>query len=687
GRVVSQTGFDDRRQQLRYNAAGEVVEQIDHGQDGQLRTSLLYDNVGHVIERRLADGTQTAFAYDERGLLTQTRHQQAAGEASQITYEYDAAGRRTAETQAHHGRVWRLQHRLDAIGNRSDTHLAGMGTLSWLRYGSGHIHGVLLDGIQLASFERDALHRTIANTQGSIAQLFTYTDAGQIASQHLQDLDERGQPRAEPRPWRTWDYDSAGQLTGLRDAWRGSKRYSYDPLARLINVARHEGEVVSDVQSEAFQYDPTGNLLSRTASDGAAKSQDADNMPNVVGNRLAHFVVADKATQTLLEFAYDGHGNRIGRTEQLMSDTPSIKSAPSLLNRLLSRQENLTSSSTVSSPQATRYRYDGTHQLSGIEYADGGHTEYRYDSFGRRIAKVHTPSGQASRTTLFVWDGEWMLQEVHADATAKDDSIVTYVPHPDHQGPLTRLAGGKRYHYLNDHLGTPQELVDDDRKVVWAADFESHGQSKCQIVAEIDNPIRFPGQYRDLESGLYYNRHRYYDPETGRYINQDPIGLHGGANAYAYADNRPVDAIDPTGLATIAAGAELGAAGGTALFPGVGTIVGGILGAAVGLGAMIWMANTASNSGSQSSAQDRQSEYINAKRFCDTPPPPGSNECSTLSRQIDHAERCIKLYEAWDQKWLPGRHDEKIVGWKNRLQNLKDEHNRKCTQKCPQKSS
>ncbi|MDN7853881.1 type VI secretion system tip protein TssI/VgrG [Burkholderia seminalis] len=687
GRVVAQTGFDGRQQQARYNVAGEVIEQIDHGQDGHLRADLLYDNLGHVIERRLSDGTQTVFAYDERGLLKQTRHQQAVGEESQITYEYDAAGRRTAETQAHHGRVWRLQHRLDAVGNRSETHLPGMGTLSWLRYGSGHVHGILLDGVPLASFERDALHRTIANTQGSIAQLFTYTDAGQLASQRLQDLDDRGQPRAEPRPWRAWDYDTAGQLTGLRDAWRGRKHYSYDPLARLLNVARQGGEVVSDVHNESFRYDPTGNLLGRTASDGTAETRRSDTTPNVVGNRLTHFVAADQTTQSLIEFAYDGHGNQIGRTAQLISDAPLVRSAPSLLGRLLSRQEESGAESTISPPQITRYGYDGAHQLASIEYADGARTEYRYDAFGRRIAKVHTPAGQASRTTLFVWDGEWMLQEVHADATSKSDAAVTYVPHPDHQGPLARLAGGKRYHYLNDHLGTPQELVDDDRKVVWAADFEGYGQSKHQIVAEIDNPIRFPGQYRDLESGLYYNRHRYYDPETGRYINQDPIGLRGGGNPYAYADNRPVDAIDPAGLATIAAGAELGAAGGTAVFPGIGTIIGGLLGAAVGVGAMIWMANAASNSGTQSSAQDRQSEYINAKRFCDTPPPPGSNECSTLSRQIDHAERCIKLYEAWDQKWLPGRHDEKIVGWKNRLQNLKDEHNRKCTQKCPQKSS
>lgn len=333
------------------------------------------------------------------------------------------------------------------------------------------------------------------------------------------------------------------------------------------------------------------------------------------------------------------------------------------VGRLLSRQEEW----SAPSPQVTRYRYSAAHQLTGIEYADGGRTEYRYDAFGRRIAKVHTPAGQTSRTTLFVWDGEWMLQEVHMDAATKNDAIVTYVPHPDHQGPLARLTDGKRYHNLNDPLGTPRELVDDDRKVVWGADFEGYGRSKHQIIAEVDNPIRFPGQYRDLESGLYYNRHRYYAPETGRYINQDPIGLRGGGNPYAYADSLPTDTIDPAGLATIAAGAELGAAGGTAVFPGIGTLVGGLLGAAVGVGAMIWMANAASSSGTQSSAQDRQSEYINAKRFCDTPPPPRSNECSTLSRQIEHAKQCIKLYEAWDQKWLPGRHDEKIVGWKNRL--------------------
>lgn len=550
GRIVEQTGFDGRRQQVAYNAAGEQIEQIDYGQDGQMRTVLLYDNLGRPIERRLGDGTSTAFIYDERGLLKQLRHRPAAGDESQITYEYDAAGRRVAELQAHHGRVWRLQHQLDAIGNRGQTLLPDGGVLTWQRYGRGHIHGLLLDGGVLACFERDELHRTIQSTQGPVAQLFQYTDAGQLASQRLQDLDERGEPRAEPRPWRTWEYDRSGQLTRLADAWRGDKRYHYDPLARLIGIAQTGGEASSDATNETFQYDQAGNLLAQSAN-GAKLESAALIGPNVIGDRLSRFVDANGETRTLFEFVYDGHGNRIGQTVQTGREASTPQVASSLMGRLLSRQDMSGAQEVTIAPRSTRYWYDGAHQLSGVEHADGARTEYRYDAIGRRIAKIHTPVNEAPRTTLFTWDGDWMLQEVRAGASPRDDSVITYIPHPDHHGPLAKLEGGKRYHYLSDHLGTPQELVDDERKVVWAVDLKGYGQARTHIAEEIDNPIRFPGQYRDLESGLYYNRYRYYDPQVGRYINQDPIGIVGGLNKFAYAESNPASEYDPLGLYTV----------------------------------------------------------------------------------------------------------------------------------------
>ncbi|MGS0892895.1 type VI secretion system tip protein TssI/VgrG [Burkholderia stagnalis] len=632
GRIIEQTGFDGRRQQFQFNAAGELIEQIDCGNDGQLRATLIYDNLGQMISRRLSDNTQTTFVYDERGLLKQAYHQQKAGEVSQITYEYDAAGRRTAEVQAHHGRVWRLQRRLDAIGNRSEMHVPGVGVLTWQRYGSGHIHGMLLDGAPLASFERDALHRQVTNVQGAIAQLFTYADSGQLVSQQLQDLDEQGRPRAEARPWRTWNYDAAGQLTDLHDAWRGVKRYSYDPLSRLLGVTRQAGEAITDVANELFHYDSTGNLMTRMMAVSFPEIPYEENTQSAAGDRLHRFVTSDASAQTLVDFTYDGHGNRTTRMAQALSDTSPVTPVPGLLERLLPWQNAPSPSRTRLPPYVTHYQYDAAHQLVGIEHVDGDRTEYRYDAMGRRIAKIHTPVGQVSRITLFVWDGNWMLQEVHAGASGHDDSAVTYIPHPDHNGPLARLANGKRYHYLSDHLGTPQELVSDERKVVWAADFEGYGRSGRQITAEIDNPIRFPGQYYDAESGLYYNYHRYYDPETGRYINQDPLGSLAGANKYTYADSRPSMSIDPIGLLSIPAGAEMGAAAGTAIFPGIGTIIGAAVGTLAGIGVFVWMTSSTSS--------DKAGNKVSP--IADTIQPPGNCSPGEHRRLQDEVNRACK---------------------------------------------
>jgi RHS repeat-associated protein len=103
------------------------------------------------------------------------------------------------------------------------------------------------------------------------------------------------------------------------------------------------------------------------------------------------------------------------------------------------------------------------------------------------------------------------------------------------------------YWFINDHLGTPQKVIDADQAIVWEGSQEPFG-STTVTTNTLDNKFRFPGQYFDTESGLHYNYHRYYDPSSGRYITSDPIGLTGGINLYAYAYNDPVNLIDPYGL-------------------------------------------------------------------------------------------------------------------------------------------
>ncbi|VAW60255.1 Rhs-family protein, partial [hydrothermal vent metagenome] len=98
-----------------------------------------------------------------------------------------------------------------------------------------------------------------------------------------------------------------------------------------------------------------------------------------------------------------------------------------------------------------------------------------------------------------------------------------------------------------DHLGTPRELTNNEGDIVWKVRYKSWGNVALKECEEIENNIRFQGQYFDEETGLHYNRHRYYNPDTGQFISQDPIGLLGGVNNYQYAPN-PLGWIDPLGL-------------------------------------------------------------------------------------------------------------------------------------------
>jgi RHS repeat-associated protein len=116
--------------------------------------------------------------------------------------------------------------------------------------------------------------------------------------------------------------------------------------------------------------------------------------------------------------------------------------------------------------------------------------------------------------------------------------------------------------YLHsDHLNTPRLATDAQQKVVWHWRGDAFGQGRADRDPDGDGSkvnvrLRFPGQYRDAESGLHNNYFRDYDPNTGRYIESDPIGLDGGLNTYAYVDNHPIAFTDPLGLTKFSIGAN-----------------------------------------------------------------------------------------------------------------------------------
>jgi RHS repeat-associated protein len=124
------------------------------------------------------------------------------------------------------------------------------------------------------------------------------------------------------------------------------------------------------------------------------------------------------------------------------------------------------------------------------------------------------------------------------------------------------------YYFHNDHLGTPQVLTNDSQTIAWKAVYTPFGDAVASIQT-VENPFRFPGQYYDPETGLHYNYFRYYNPQTGRYITPDPIGLEGGINLFSYAKNNPLKYTDPFGLMSCQDKCELGCSAGGALICGL----------------------------------------------------------------------------------------------------------------------
>ncbi len=190
---------------------------------------------------------------------------------------------------------------------------------------------------------------------------------------------------------------------------------------------------------------------------------------------------------------------------------------------------------------------------------------YTYDAFGRRISKTDKQTGDK---TLFFWQGNKLITECHADdadfspsavrnqdSKAEDYRCCSYIYEPSEDSfiPLAQLQGrgrgGQIYYYLTDQLGTPQELISANGDIVWSGIYKSYGQIAI-AAGTTDQNLRFQGQYFDQESGLHYNLNRYYDPYCGRYFSQDPIGLEGGENTYAYVFD-PLAWIDPLGLAKV----------------------------------------------------------------------------------------------------------------------------------------
>ena len=175
----------------------------------------------------------------------------------------------------------------------------------------------------------------------------------------------------------------------------------------------------------------------------------------------------------------------------------------------------------------------------------GGTVSFKYDPFGRRIQKAFTTGANppTTTTTNYLYDGDNNIEEVDPNGSV----LARYSQGLNTDEPLAMLRSGATNYYHADGVGSVTSLSNPAGTLAQTYAFDSFGKQTAAS-GSLTNPFRYTAREFDSETNLQFSRARYYEPMTGRFLSEDPIGFDGGGNFYAYGQNDPIDESDPDGL-------------------------------------------------------------------------------------------------------------------------------------------
>jgi RHS repeat-associated protein len=544
GNVDEEWGFDDLRRRYLRDGAGRVI--LIRRPAGKTST-FAYDTAGRVSAVTYNDGTQEAYVYRADGALLK-----AANDAASVEFERDALGRITREIS---GEDW-VASEYDALGLRRS-----------LRSSKGLFQSIRRNAMgDVLALDAEIAGSTTSSTPSQASSTGNTTFNATFQRDRLGLELERELPggiRAR------WQRDTLGRPV-RHEVWRGNqfqgaKQYVWDVNDRLTKAI--------DAMTGPVEYthDALGNLAAARYVDGKVDLR----MPDAVGNLFrtperndrkygpAGQLLEARDERGVTTYDYDPEGNLIKKVE--------------------------------SDGAVWKYEWNGAGMLARVVRPNGHVVELGYDPLARRTFKKYR-----GKTTKWIWDGnvplhEWVERDADAvdedfarvprehDATIADEKTLrallarrpsqgpprdadfaksfeanisvgtreapaTWLFEPESFAPLAKLVDGQRFGIVTDHLGTPKAMFDDAGREVWGADVDVDGDLR-NLHGERDAcPFRWPGQYEDVETGLYYNLFRYYDPQAGHYCCQDPIRLRASLAFYA-SPNDPLTWVDPMGLA------------------------------------------------------------------------------------------------------------------------------------------
>jgi len=502
-----------------YDAAGNLTTRTDSRGVLTTNTYDVLNRLTSTVYSKTGMTTQTyGWAYDQTGAgyangvgrLTSTTHPSGS-----TRYSYDPQGRLVTDTQG-----------VSAAAGANGTPIST--TVSYGYDAAGHLTSLVYpSGRKLIVTYTDgqpsamSLAKDASSTPVNLITGLAFEPFGGVTTWQWQlNTGTQGNDKV---------YDTSGRLVRYR-LGNIIRDLSYDAADRITAYTHYDATSAAPQTSlgQGFGYDANGQLTTITTA---------------------------TASWTI---TYDANGNRTGVT---LNGTPSTYTTETTSNRLSSTTSPARSfgydstGNTTSDSGGYTATYDASGRLATITKA-GVTTTYSHNGLGQRIRKFSSTG--ASSTTLFVYDQQGQLLGEY-DSTGKalreyiylgDTPVAMFTPDPANAAnpPIA-------FYVHTDHLNTPRVVTDTAGNIRWRWIAEPFGTTAPETnpsnLGVFTQPLRFPGQYADAESGLSDNWYRSYDSTLGRYNTSDPIGLGGGINTFAYVGGNPLSFVDPNGLAEV----------------------------------------------------------------------------------------------------------------------------------------